>query len=77
MLVAAMPIGYAANRFGTRAPLLVAATLMPVALVGQALAGSLEALLAARFLFGLSFGILWVIGPARAASGAAPRAPAR
>jgi len=69
MLVAAMPIGYATNRFGTRGPLLVAAALMPVALVGQALAGSLALLLAARLLFGFSFGILWVIGPARAASG--------
>ena len=69
MLVAAMPIGYAANRFGTRVPLLFAACLMPLALVGQALAGNLEVLLAARLLFGLSFGILWVIGPARAAAG--------
>ena len=68
MLVAAMPIGYAANRFGTRVPLLLAACLMPLALVGQALAGNLEVLLAARLLFGLSFGILWVIGPARAAA---------
>jgi predicted MFS family arabinose efflux permease len=68
MLVAAMPIGYAANRFGTRVPLLLAAALMPLALVGQALAGNLELLLAARLLFGLSFGILWVIGPARAAA---------
>lgn len=69
MLVGAMPIGYAANRFGTRVPLLLAATLMPLALVGQALAGGLAVLLAARLLFGLSFGILWVIGPARAAAG--------
>jgi predicted MFS family arabinose efflux permease len=69
MLVAAMPIGYAANRFGTRVPLLLAAALMPLALVGQALAANLELLLAARLLFGLSFGILWVIGPARAAAG--------
>lgn len=69
MLVAAMPVSFAANRFGTRRLLLLAATLMPVALVGQALAGSLPELLGARLLFGLSFGILWVIGPARAASG--------
>ena len=32
MLLAAMPVGYAANRFGTRVPLLFAAALMPVAL---------------------------------------------
>ena len=36
---------------------------MPLALVGQALAGTLLVLLAARLLFGLSFGILWVIAP--------------
>ena len=69
MLVVAMPVGYAANRFGTRRLLLLAASLMPLALGAQALAGSLPALLGARLLFGLSFGILWVIGPARAAAG--------
>ncbi len=69
MLVAALPIGYAANRFGSRAPLLAAAVLMPVALVMQALAVNLPTLLLARFLFGLTFGIVWVIGPARAAAG--------
>ena len=42
---------------------------MPLALVAQALAGGLATVLAARLLFGLSFGILWVIGPARAAAG--------
>jgi predicted MFS family arabinose efflux permease len=68
MLASAMPIGYAANRFGTRVPLLVAAVVMPVGLVAQAAAGSLGPLLAARLLFGVSFGILWVIGPARAAA---------
>src|SRR3954454_7720699 len=57
MVVAAMPIGYAANRFGPRVPLLVAAAVMPLALVGQALAGNVEALLAARLLFALSFGL--------------------
>ena len=69
MLVAAVPVGYAANRLGSRLPLLVAAALMPLALFGQALAGGLGTLLAARLLFGFSFGILWVIGPARAAAG--------
>ena len=68
MLVAALPIGYAANRFGTRKLLLLAATLMPIALTGQAVADSLPAILGARLVFGLSFGILWVVGPARAAS---------
>ena len=69
MLFGALPIGYAVNRYGTRGPLLLAAALMPVALVAQALAESLTVLLVARLLFGLSFGILWVIGPARAAAG--------
>ncbi len=69
MLVAALPIGYATNRFGTRAPLLIAAALMPVGLVGQAFVGSLAGLIAARLLVGVSFGILWTIGPARASAG--------
>ena len=68
MLATAIPIGNAANRFGTRALLLLAAVLMPLALAGQALADTLPALLAARLLFGISFGILWMIGPARAAA---------
>ena len=68
MLAAAMPIGYAANRFGTRVPLLVATVVMPLGLLAQAVAGGLGPLLAARLLFGVSFGILWVIGPARAAA---------
>ena len=69
MLIAAVPVGYAANRFGSRWPLIASAALMPLALVAQALAGGLATVLAARLLFGLSFGILWVIGPARAAAG--------
>jgi predicted MFS family arabinose efflux permease len=69
MLVVAMPVGVAANRFGTRVPLVIAASLIPIALMGQALADSLPALIGARLLFGLSFGIIWVIAPARAAAG--------
>ncbi len=69
MLVAALPIGYATNRFGTRVPLLIAAALMPVGLVGQAFVGGLVGLIAARLLVGVSFGILWTIGPARASAG--------
>lgn len=69
MLVIAMPVGLVANRFGTRAPLAIAACLIPVALLGQALADSLAHLIGARLLFGLSFGIIWVIAPARAAAG--------
>lgn len=69
MIVVAMPVGVAANRYGTRALLVTASILIPVALVGQALASSLPLLLAARFTFGISFGIIWVIAPARAAAG--------
>ncbi len=69
MLVVAMPVGVAANRYGTRVPLVIAASLIPIALIGQALADSLPALIGARLLFGLSFGIIWVIAPARAAAG--------
>lgn len=69
MIVVAMPVGIAANRFGTRAPLVIASILIPVALVGQAFASSLPLLLCARFAFGVSFGIIWVIAPARAAAG--------
>lgn len=68
MLLVAMPIAFLASRFGTRNLLLIAALLMPASLVGQAFAGDLTAMFAARLLFGLSFGILWVIGPARAAA---------
>jgi len=69
MIVVAMPVGVVANRFGTRVPLVVASILIPLALVGQAFAASLPLLLAARFTFGISFGIIWVIAPARAAAG--------
>ncbi len=69
MLVVAIPVGVAANRYGTRVPLVIAASLIPVALLGQALAGTLPLLVGSRFLFGLSFGIIWVIAPARAAAG--------
>jgi predicted MFS family arabinose efflux permease len=69
MLFAAVPVGYAANRFGSRWPLIASAALMPLALVGQAVAVGLAGVLFARLLFGLSFGILWVIGPARAGAG--------
>ena len=37
-------------------------------LLGQALADSLPLLIGARLVFGLSFGIIWVIAPARAAA---------
>ncbi len=68
MLVATMPIGLATNRLGTRRLMLLAGLLIPAGLVGQALAGGLGVLLAARVVSGLAFGILWVVGPARASA---------
>ena len=69
MLIAAVPVGYAANRIGSRVPLLVAAGSDAArARRAGARRGACD-VLAARLLFGLSFGILWVIGPARAAAG--------
>src|SRR6478672_2105372 len=52
MLMAAVPVGYAANRFGSRWPLITSAAVMPLALVAQALAGGLPGVLVARLLFG-------------------------
>ena len=69
MLVVGLPVGYAARRFGSRGPLLLSAAILPLALVGQALAPGLPSLLGARLLFGVSLGILWVVAPARAAAG--------
>ncbi len=68
MLIATMPIGLVANRIGTRKLMLLAAFLIPVGLIGQALAGGLGVLLLARIVSGVAFGILWVVGPARAAA---------
>ncbi len=69
MLCAAVPVGLLAGRLGTRRLLLTSAVLLPLSMLGQALAPGLAALLAARLVFGLSFGILWTIGPALAAGG--------
>ena len=69
MLAAAVPIGLLAGRVGPQRLLVACAVLLPVSMLGQALAGDLPSLLLARALFGLSFGILWTIGPAVAAGG--------
>lgn len=69
MLTAAVPIGLLAGRVGAQRLLVACAVLLPVSMLGQALAGDLPSLLLARALFGLSFGILWTIGPAVAAGG--------
>lgn len=68
MLAAAVPLGLIAGRVGSKRLLTVAGVLVPLAMIGMAVAPGLPALLAARAVFGLSFGILWVIGPVRAAA---------
>lgn len=69
MLATAVPIGLLAGRVGPHRLLLACGLLLPVSLLGHALADGLPSLLLARALFGLSFGILWTIGPAVAAGG--------
>jgi len=66
-LAASIPIGLLAGRIGSRQLLLASAALLPVSLLVQGLANGLEVLMAARALFGLSFGILWTVAPAVAA----------
>lgn len=67
MLAAAAPIGLLAGRLGSERLLAVCALLLPSAMLGQALAADRVSLMLARGLFGLSFGILWTIGPTVAA----------
>ena len=69
MLAVAIPVGLVAGRVGSAPLLRVAGIVLPVALVGMALAPGLPLLLAARGAFGISYGVLWVIGPARLAAG--------
>lgn len=66
-LAASMPVGLAAGRLGSQRLLLASAALLPVSLVVLALANGLWLLMAGRAVFGLSFGILWTVGPAVAA----------
>ncbi len=68
MLAVAIPIGLVAGRVATRTLLVVAAMLLPLSLAAAALAPGLPVLLGARALFGLSFALLWVVGPGRAAA---------
>lgn len=69
MLAAAVPIGLLAGRLGAQRLLVACAVLLPVSMLGHALAGDRASLMLARALFGLSFGILWTVGPAVAAGG--------
>ena len=66
-LAASVPVGLAAGRLGSQRLLLASAALLPVSLVVLALANGLWLLMAGRAVFGLSFGILWTVGPAVAA----------
>lgn len=66
-LLASVPIGLLAGRIGSQRLLLTSAALLPVSLAVMAVAHGLGLLVAGRALFGLSFAILWSIGPAAAA----------
>ena len=69
MLAATVPVSLLVGHVGSRRLLLASALLLPVSMLAQALAPGLALLVAARAAFGLSFGILWTIGPAVAAGG--------
>ena len=69
MLAAAVPVGMLSGRIGSRRLLLACAVLLPVSMLGHAVATGPALLLLARAAFGLSFGILWTIGPTLAAGG--------
>ncbi|MGI8974158.1 MAG: MFS transporter [Gaiella sp.] len=69
MLATAVPVGLLASRLGSGRLLMAVGLLLPLSLVGMALAPGLAVLLAARALFGLSFSVLWIVGPTRAAAG--------
>ena len=66
-LAVSIPIGLLAGRIGSRRLLLASAALLPLSLLVLGLATRLEMLIAARALYGLSFGVLWTVAPAVAA----------
>ena len=61
-LVAALPLGVLADRFGAREVTLVSAGLFTLATLGQGFAGDFWSLLVARAGFGVAFGALWGAG---------------
>src|ERR1700691_4744867 len=61
-LAVSVPAGTLSDRFGARRITLAAGGLMAAATLGQALAGSFPALLAARLAFGAGYGIVWTAG---------------
>src|ERR1700691_6408789 len=74
-LAVSVPAGTLADRFGARRITLAAGLLMAGATLGQALAGSFPALLAARLAFGAGYGVLWTAGLCwLAATAGGPRA---
>jgi MFS family permease len=75
-LVVSLPAGTLSDRFGARRITLSAGALMAIATAGQALAGGLPALLAARLVFGAGYGMVWTAGLCWLAGAAAggPRA---
>jgi MFS family permease len=74
-LAVSVPAGTLSDRFGARRITLAAGLLMAAATLGQALAGSFPALLAARLAFGAGYGVLWTAGLCwLAAAAGGPRA---
>jgi MFS family permease len=61
-LIAALPLGVAADRFGAREVTLVSAAVFAFATLGQGFAGDFWSLLVARAAFGAAFGALWAAG---------------
>src|SRR6187402_1548393 len=61
-LVAALPLGVLADRFGAREVTLASAGLFTLATLGQGVAGDFWTLLIARAGFGAAFGALWGAG---------------
>src|SRR6266705_4424009 len=61
-LVVSVPAGTLADRFGARRITLAAGLLMAAATAAQALAADFPALLAARLVFGIGYGVLWTAG---------------
>src|SRR3984885_359317 len=61
-LAVSVPAGTLSDRFGARRITLAAGLVMAVATLGQALAASFPALLAARLAFGAGYGVLWTAG---------------
>ena len=73
ILVSSIPATVLSDRYGARRVTLVAVAVMALSDVGQGAANSFWMLLAARMLFGIAFGTLWVSGVAWLAEEAGSR----